>query len=143
MSGPDEFIPREAILIANKDEALLQLLCEELPTAQAFKKSVESLSPEQRAFAKSFRAMQLQSTLFALCIVQIKPALEAVLNLPDDSLTKEIKLSQRLLSQLIEYQIPSDQLSYEDMEGLDSLSEHNTSAADAKRKVLQVRGQSD
>lgn len=111
MSGSDEFIPREAILLANKDEALLQLLCEELPTAQVFKKSIESLSPEQRAFAKAFRAMQLQSTLFALCIVQVKPALEAVLNLPDDSLTKEIKLSQRLMSHLVTYQIPSDQLS--------------------------------
>jgi len=111
MNGPHEFLPREAILIANKDEALLQLLCEELPTAQAFKKSIESLSSEQREFAKAFRSMQLQSTLFAMCIVQVKPALEAVLNLPDDSLTKEIKLSQQLMRHLITYQIPSDQLS--------------------------------
>ena len=139
MIGADTFQPKEAILIANKDEAILDLLCDELPTAMAFKKSVESLSPEQRAFAKAFRAMQLQSTLFALCIVQIKPALEAVLNLPPDSLTKEIRLSQRLLSQLVEYQIPSDQLSFENMYG--EFVESSTTEV-TKQKVEQVAARS-
>ena len=31
-----------------------------------------SLSPEQQAFAKAFRAMQLESTLFGVLVVQIK-----------------------------------------------------------------------
>ncbi|MCS6901624.1 MAG: hypothetical protein RMJ98_06045, partial [Myxococcales bacterium] len=72
-----------------------------------------SLSPEQQQFARAFRAMQLESTLFAVCIVQIKPQLEALLNLPPDSLTKEIKLTQDLLSLFIDYQIPSDLISYD------------------------------
>jgi hypothetical protein len=57
--------------------------------------------------------MQLESTLFAICVVQIKPQLEKLLKLPPDGLTKEIKLTQELLSLFIEYQIPSDLLSYD------------------------------
>jgi hypothetical protein len=61
--------------------------------------------------------------------VQIKPQLEKLLNLKDDSLTKglekgkkilffidllcvEIRLTQSLLKLFIEYQIPSDLLTY-------------------------------
>ena len=51
--------------------------------------------------------MQLESTLFAIVVIQIKPQLEKLLKLPDDSLTKEIRLSQDLLNLFIEYQIPS------------------------------------
>lgn len=35
-----------------------------------------------------------ESTLFGVCIIQIKPQMEKVLCLPPDSLTKEIKLTQ-------------------------------------------------
>jgi hypothetical protein len=56
--------------------------------------------------------MQLASTVFGVCVIQIKPALEKLLNLPNDSLTKEIQLSQDLQSLFLEYQIPSDLLSY-------------------------------
>jgi hypothetical protein len=44
--------------------------------------------------------------------VQIKPQLEKLLQLPNDSLTKEIRLTQDLLRLFIEYQIPSDLISY-------------------------------
>jgi hypothetical protein len=57
--------------------------------------------------------MQLESTLFGVCVIQIKPQLEKLLKLPPDSLTKEIKLTQELLNLFIEYQIPSDLLSYD------------------------------
>ena len=56
--------------------------------------------------------MQLSSTLFAVCTIQIKPQLEKVLNLTPESLTKEIKLTQDLMELFIEYQIPSDLLSF-------------------------------
>ena len=56
--------------------------------------------------------MQLSSTLFTLCTIQIKPQLEKVLNLKPDSLTKEIKLTQELMELFIDYQIPSDLLSF-------------------------------
>ena len=48
-----------------------------------------------------------------MCIIQLKPQLEKLLNLPDDSLTKEIKLTQDLMEMFITYQIPSDLLSYD------------------------------
>jgi len=50
--------------------------------------------------------------LFGVCIIQIKPQLEKLLNLPDDSLTKEIKLTQDLMELFIKYQIPSDLISF-------------------------------
>jgi hypothetical protein len=49
---------------------------------------------------------QLASTLFGVCILQIKPQLETLLNLENDSLTKEISLTQDLMSLFLEYQIP-------------------------------------
>ena len=57
--------------------------------------------------------MQLSSTLFAIAVVQIKPQLEKLLNLPNDSLTKEIQLTQDLMKLFIKYQIPSDLISYD------------------------------
>ena len=107
-----KFEPQHALIIQNKDDLLIPLLFEQLPTAKQFRDAVESLSPEQQAFATAFRSMQLESTLFGVCIIQIKPQLEKLLNLPADSLTKEIKLTQDLLELFIKYQIPSDLISY-------------------------------
>jgi len=56
--------------------------------------------------------MQLESTLFGVCVIQIKPQLEKVLGLAEDALTKEIKLTQDLMELFIKYQIPADQLSF-------------------------------
>ena len=114
----DEFLPSSAIIIKNKDDLLIPLLTEVIPTPKAFAKSIESLSENQRAFAKAFRSMQLESTLFSMCIIQIKPHLEQVLNLPDDSLTKEIRLTQDLFELFMEYQIPSSLLSFEGEPGI-------------------------
>lgn len=109
----DQFEPEDAIVLQNKDHVLVRLLTEVIPSAKQFKEAISSLSPEQQRFAQAFRSMQLSSTLFAVCIVQIKPALEKVLNLPSDSLTKEIQLTQDLMKLFIDYQIPSDLLSYD------------------------------
>ena len=83
-----------------------------IPSAQEFRDATGSLSPEQQQFAKSYRGMQLGHTLLAFAVIQIKPQLEMVLNLLPGSLTKEIKLTQDLMELFIEYQIPSDMLSY-------------------------------
>lgn len=56
--------------------------------------------------------MQEAATLFGVCVIQIKPQLERVLELPEHSLTKKIKLTRDLLELLQKYQIPSDLLSY-------------------------------
>eukprot|EP00475_Leptophrys_vorax_P043016 TRINITY_DN8150_c0_g1_i1.p1 TRINITY_DN8150_c0_g1~~TRINITY_DN8150_c0_g1_i1.p1 ORF type:complete len:920 (-),score=216.91 TRINITY_DN8150_c0_g1_i1:129-2636(-) len=106
------FLPKFGIIVQNKDDLKIPLLLEQIPTAQEFKDAIESLSPEQQRFAKAYRSMQLESTLFGVCILQIKPQLEKLLNLPFDSLTKEIRLTQELMELFIKYQIPSDLLSY-------------------------------
>jgi hypothetical protein len=69
-------------------------------------------------------------------VIQIKPALEKVLNLPNDALTKEISLTQDLLKLFIDFQIPSDLLSFD--ESLQSSS--NPCAAD---KISMVRNHTD
>ncbi|KAJ3314902.1 hypothetical protein HDV04_005323 [Boothiomyces sp. JEL0838] len=109
----DLFDAKHGIIIKNKDDLLIPLLFETIPTAKEFKDAIASLSPEQQRFAKAYRKMQLESTIFSVCLVQIKPQLENVLNLPPGSLTKEIKLTQALMQLFIEHQIPSDLLKYE------------------------------
>lgn len=112
IASADLFEPKAAMIIQNKDDLRIPLMLEQIPTPKEFKDAIVSLSPEQQRFAKAYRGMQLESTLFGLCVVQIKPQLEKLLKLPEDSLTKEIKLTQQLLELFITYQIPSDLISY-------------------------------
>eukprot|EP01064_Diplonema_japonicum_P008946 TRINITY_DN16417_c1_g1_i1.p1 TRINITY_DN16417_c1_g1~~TRINITY_DN16417_c1_g1_i1.p1 ORF type:complete len:931 (+),score=345.73 TRINITY_DN16417_c1_g1_i1:32-2824(+) len=112
IGGRDLFLPQHAMLVQNKDDLKIPLMLDEIPTPQEFQDAIESLSPEQQRFAQAYRSMQLEATLFAVCVVQIKPQLERVLNLPPDSLTKEIKLTQDLLQLFIDYQISSDLLAF-------------------------------
>lgn len=113
ISSADSFDPRFGIIVQNKDVLSIPLMLEQIPTPKEFRDAIASLSPEQQRFAKAFRGMQLESTLFGVCVVQIKPQLERLLKLPPDSLTKEIKLTQDLLALFMEHQIPSDLLSYD------------------------------
>jgi hypothetical protein len=113
IASADVFEPRFGVIVQNKDLLKIPLMVEQIPTPKEFRDAIESLSPEQQRFAKAFRGMQLESTLFGVCVIQIKPQLEKLLKLPPDSLTKEIKMTQELLSLFIEYQIPSDLLSYD------------------------------
>lgn len=113
IASADTFEPKLGLIVQNKDLLKLPLLLEQIPTPKEFRDAIESLSPEQQRFAKAFRGMQLESTLFGVCIIQIKPQLEKLLKLPPDSLTKEIRMTQDLLDLFIQYQIPSDLLSYD------------------------------
>ena len=113
ISSATIFDPKYAIIVQNKDEITIPLSLRTIPTPKEFKDAIQSLSPEQQQLAKAFRGMQLESTLFGICLIQIKPHLEAVLKLPYDSLTKEIKLTQDLMKLFIQYQIPSDLLSFD------------------------------
>jgi hypothetical protein len=112
ITGPGLFAPEYGIIVQNKDDVTIPLDLETIPSAGEFKAATVSISPEQQAFAKMFRGMQLASTLFAVCALQIKPQLEKLLRLEHDSLTKEIRLTQDLLQLFVEYQIPSDMLSF-------------------------------
>lgn len=108
----DVFEPSHAIIIQNQDDLSIPLGLETIPTPKEFQDAIESLSPEQQRFCKAYRGMQLASTLFGLCVLQIKPQLEKLLNLPFGALTKELRLTQDLLELFIEYEIPSDLLSF-------------------------------
>lgn len=131
MMGPNQLSPKAAIILQNKDELQIPLITDVLPSAKDFKDAISSLSPEQQDFAKSFRSMQLESSVFGVCVIQIKPQLERLLGLPDDALTKEIQLTQDLMSLFIDYQIPSDLLSLQHVS--------STPATDAE-KVALVKG---
>ena len=120
LSGPNTFEPEHGIILQNQDEVLIPLLLEEMPSAKEFKDAIDSLSPEQQQFAIAFRNMKLSSSVFGVCVVQLKPQLEKLLGLPERSLTKEIRLTQSLLSLFIDYQVPSDLLSFDGDVNLDA-----------------------
>jgi len=92
---------------------IVPLLSEQIPSAAQFRDAIDSLSPEMQRFAKAYRAMQLESSMFALLVIQIKPQMELLLNLPPSSLTKQIRLTQDLMEMFIQYQIPSDLMSFD------------------------------
>mmetsp|Transcript_12944 Transcript_12944/g.19979 ORF Transcript_12944/g.19979 Transcript_12944/m.19979 type:complete len:956 (-) Transcript_12944:102-2969(-) len=112
MTGPNSIAPKDFIIIQNKDEIMIPLLLNELPTAKEFKDAIKSLSPEQQRFARAYRSMQLQSSVFGCVVIQIKPQLEVLLGLPQNALDKEMKLTQDLMELFTEYQVGSDLLSY-------------------------------
>ena len=109
--------PKDAIIVQNKDELLIPLLLNELPTAKEFKDAIKSLSAKQQQFARAFRSMQLASSVFGVCVVQIKPQLETLLGLPFNALDKEMQLTQDLMELFVDYQVPSDLLSYNGVTG--------------------------
>lgn len=94
ISSQTLFDPKFGIIIKDKDDVKIPLLMETIPTPKEFADAISSMSPEQQRFCKAFRSMQLESTLFGVAIIQIKPQLEKILRLPNDSLTKEIQLTQ-------------------------------------------------
>jgi hypothetical protein len=77
-------------LLQNKEEIMIPLILETIPTAKEFRKAVKSLSPTQQRFASAYRSMQLESTLFGMALIQLKPQYEKLLDLPRESLSKEI-----------------------------------------------------
>jgi len=113
ISSADTFAPAHAIIIKNKDDLKIPLLLETIPTPKEFKDAISSMSPEQQRFCKAYRSLQLASTLFGMCVIQIKPALEKVLNLPSGSLTKEIALTESLMELFIDFQLPPDMVSFD------------------------------
>ena len=112
ITAADTFDASTAVIVQNKDELSIPLSCAALPTAGEFRDAIASLSGEQQRFARAIRAMQLESTLCAVLVLQIKPAMEQLLNLAPDSLTKEIELTQDLTKLFVEHQIPSDLVTY-------------------------------
>jgi len=108
------FDPMCAVIVQNRDELTIPLEASTIPTPAEFKDAIASLSHEMQVFAKSFRAMQLESTLFGILLIQIRPQLEKALNLAPESLVKEFKLTQDLMELFVEYQVPVDLLAFDD-----------------------------
>lgn len=121
------FAPESAMIVKNKDDLRIPLMLETMPTPKEFRDAIESLSPEQQRFCKAWRKMKLASSVFAVCVIEIKPQMEKVLNLSPGALTKEIALTQGLSKLFIEYQIPPDLLSFD--------GDKNTSEASKLRAV--------
>jgi len=90
ISNSTTFSPLNAIVVKDKDSLSIPLNIEHIPSPKEFKESISSLSDSQQSFAKQYRSLQLSDTLFGVVVLQIKPALERVLNLPRLSLTKEV-----------------------------------------------------
>uniref|UniRef100_A0A7S4LZJ0 Uncharacterized protein n=1 Tax=Guillardia theta TaxID=55529 RepID=A0A7S4LZJ0_GUITH len=109
----EEFEAKHASILQNKDELEVPLRLSSISSPKEFRDAIESLSPEQQAFARSYRKMQLGSTVFAVLVIEIKPQLEKLLSLAPDSLKKEVKLTQDLMELFLKYQIPSDLLTFD------------------------------
>jgi hypothetical protein len=129
------FEPKYGAIVQNKDDLRIPLLLEAIPSPKEFRDAIESLSPEQQAFARAIRGMQLESTLFGVLVVQIKPQLERLLRLPPESLTKEIRLTQDLTELFLKYQIPADLLTAGPI-----LGDETGATAPAADKINEVKG---
>eukprot|EP01062_Namystynia_karyoxenos_P084367 TRINITY_DN990_c0_g1_i1.p1 TRINITY_DN990_c0_g1~~TRINITY_DN990_c0_g1_i1.p1 ORF type:complete len:944 (+),score=307.67 TRINITY_DN990_c0_g1_i1:91-2922(+) len=136
IAAADAFDPQAALIVQNKDDLTIPLLLETIPTPKEFRDAVESLSPEQRKFAKAFRSMQLASTVFGVLIIQIKPQLERLLNLPNGALTKEVELTQHLMELFVKYQLSSDLISFDG----DPAERPAAKVAAVKENVKSLRG---
>ena len=127
-----EFELSSGAILKNRDELRIPLELAELPTPQAFRDAIASLSPQQQALAAAFRGLQvrprsgpqfhpsrhhpshpaltlstplqLESSLFGVLVVHIKPQLETLLALAPGALTKEVALTQDLMELFIKYQ---------------------------------------
>lgn len=113
ITSANTFDPKHAILLQNKDSINIPLELEIIPSLKEFNDLISSLSKKQQEFLQAYRSMQLESSLFGICLIPIKPLLEKVLNMPEDSLLKEIELTERILKLFLEYEIPSSILSYD------------------------------
>eukprot|EP01126_Amoeba_proteus_P061740 TRINITY_DN8317_c0_g1_i9.p1 TRINITY_DN8317_c0_g1~~TRINITY_DN8317_c0_g1_i9.p1 ORF type:complete len:631 (+),score=166.10 TRINITY_DN8317_c0_g1_i9:1004-2896(+) len=109
----NSFDPKFGMILRNKDEIGIPLFLETIPTRKQFSDAIKSLSPEQRKFTEAFRSMQMENTLFGVFVIQVKPQLEKILNIPEGSLTKEIKLTQDLIHLFLDYHIPSDMFQFD------------------------------
>ncbi|KAL7480514.1 hypothetical protein ACHAW6_006204 [Cyclotella cf. meneghiniana] len=104
---------KNAMLIQDNDEVSVPLHLNSLQAVGDVQGLVSSLSPQQQSFAEAASEMQLESSFFSVCVVDIRPQLEMLLGLPPDSLTKEVRLMKILLSLFADHQLSSDLVSYD------------------------------
>eukprot|EP00927_Polykrikos_kofoidii_P042043 TRINITY_DN35910_c1_g2_i1.p1 TRINITY_DN35910_c1_g2~~TRINITY_DN35910_c1_g2_i1.p1 ORF type:complete len:1030 (-),score=152.33 TRINITY_DN35910_c1_g2_i1:159-3248(-) len=138
-----EFDPMYAAVLKNKDELMAPLSISTIPTPKEFRDAIGSLSPEQQRFAKAFRAMQLESTLLGILVIQIKPQIEGLLGLPEGALARELQLTEDLIELFQKYQVSSDLLcpdadyASSSKAKVDAVKENVQAARDAVRQGMQ------
>eukprot|EP01063_Lacrimia_lanifica_P013502 TRINITY_DN20147_c0_g1_i1.p1 TRINITY_DN20147_c0_g1~~TRINITY_DN20147_c0_g1_i1.p1 ORF type:complete len:891 (+),score=297.58 TRINITY_DN20147_c0_g1_i1:57-2675(+) len=137
VGGDDEFLPEHALIVRDDDDVRIPLILRETPSPKGSDEALAALSAEQQRFCAAYRGFQAEGTLFAMCVVQIKPHLEAALNLPEESLTKEIDLTRRLMDLFITHGIASDMLCYRP----DTFDDPDEVPQD--EKLAQVRSRAD
>jgi hypothetical protein len=94
---PGKFDAQFGVVVRDGEDLSVPLDVETVPSAAQFKAAARSIAPEQERFARMYRDKQLSCTLFAVCAVPIRPQLERVLRLPENAMTKEIRLTSDLL----------------------------------------------
>ncbi len=142
MTAADVLDPKDAIIVQDKDVLLIPLLLRDVPTSMELKGAIRSLSPEQQRFVETFRQqLGTGTSVLGICVIQIKPQLEVLLQLPQDSLQKEIKLTQDLMELFIEYQVPSDRLSYDGTDAMVSPNEMVDNVRRHSKAIFDIIGE--
>ena len=135
MASATAIDPVAAVIVRDKAELRVPLRMATIPSPREFASAVAGLSPEQRAFAEAMRWAQLQSTLFCVALVQVKPQLEELLGLKPEQLTREIELTQHVMQLLVNYHVPVDVLRFAGAPDADG----STRLADVKGNVQTLR----
>ena len=110
----NQFEPTYAkIVIKEKQNTPIEVPIQisKIPSLRQFKKSIQSLSNNQKDFSILMRDKTLSTSLLGVCIIQVKPQLEKLLKLPSYFLTKEIRFTYKLIKLFTQFNIPSDLLS--------------------------------
>eukprot|EP01060_Flectonema_neradi_P005895 TRINITY_DN13954_c0_g1_i1.p1 TRINITY_DN13954_c0_g1~~TRINITY_DN13954_c0_g1_i1.p1 ORF type:complete len:903 (+),score=185.96 TRINITY_DN13954_c0_g1_i1:83-2791(+) len=141
LSEDNSFDTKLALVVRDKDCFDIELLTKSISGSSDGGLNMKSLSPDQQRFAHAYREMLLKTSLFAVLVVQIKPQLEMVLNLPNESLTKEISLSKTILKLITESDIGVDMFAYQD-EGseTDGDGDDGDRVALVKKNVEKIEG---
>jgi hypothetical protein len=66
LASETDFEPKAAIFLQNKDQLKIPLTLESIPAPKAFKKAIESISPEMQRFANAYRSLQQSNTIFGI-----------------------------------------------------------------------------
>jgi hypothetical protein len=135
MASATAIDPVAAVIVRDKAELRVPLRMAAIPSPGEFASAVAGLSPEQRTFAEAMRWAQLQSTLFCVALVQVKPQLEELLGLKPEQLTREIALTQHVMELLVNYHVPVDVLRFAGAPDADG----STRLADVKGNVQTLR----
>ena len=134
-----QFQPQYAFLLSGGAQYQVPLQVSSLPSQKEFEDLTLSLSHEQKSFVEQYRASQIESSMFAFCLIPVQPQLEALLSLPARCLRKQIVLCQKIMKLFSKYHISPELLSYDGPEG----SEVNTKIERVKELVFSLDGMID